>query len=48
VLVLSDPRLGSKPYGRIFIDSLPPMSKTRKLEVVQRFFRQVTAQAYSL
>jgi ATP-dependent DNA helicase DinG len=48
VLVLCDPRLGSKPYGRIFIDSLPPMSKTRKLEVVQRFFRQVTAQAVPL
>lgn len=38
VLMLCDPRLGSKPYGRIFLDSLPPMSKTRKLEVVQRFF----------
>lgn len=40
VLMLCDPRLGSKSYGRIFIDSLPPMSKTRKLEVVQRFFAQ--------
>jgi ATP-dependent DNA helicase DinG len=38
VLMLCDPRLGSKSYGRVFIDSLPPMSKTRKLEVVQRFF----------
>lgn len=38
VLMLCDPRLGSKPYGRIFLNSLPPMSKTRKLEVVQRFF----------
>lgn len=38
VLVLCDPRLGSKSYGRIFLDSLPPMSKTLKLEVVQRFF----------
>ncbi len=38
VLVLCDPRLGSKSYGRVFIDSLPPMTKTRKLEVVQRFF----------
>lgn len=40
VLMLCDPRLGSKSYGRVFIDSLPPMSKTRKLEVVQRFFAQ--------
>jgi ATP-dependent DNA helicase DinG len=38
VLVLCDPRLGSKSYGRTFLDSLPPMSKTLKLEVVQRFF----------
>jgi ATP-dependent DNA helicase DinG len=40
VLVLCDPRLGSKSYGRLFLDSLPPMSKTLKLEVVQRFFSQ--------
>lgn len=40
VLMLCDPRLGSKSYGRVFIDSLPPMSKTRKLDVVQRFFAQ--------
>jgi len=48
VLVLCDPRLGSKSYGRVFIDSLPPMTKTRKLEVVQRFFRQVTPESDSL
>jgi ATP-dependent DNA helicase DinG len=41
VLVLCDPRLGTKSYGRIFLDSLPPMSKTLKLEVVQRFFARV-------
>jgi ATP-dependent DNA helicase DinG len=40
VLMLCDPRLGSKSYGRVFIDSLPPMTKTRKLDVVQRFFAQ--------
>jgi ATP-dependent DNA helicase DinG len=38
VLVLCDPRLGSKGYGRLFLESLPPMSKTLRLEVVQRFF----------
>ncbi len=38
LLMLGDPRLVEKPYGRIFLDSLPPMPKTRKLEVVQRFF----------
>ncbi len=38
LLMLGDPRLVEKPYGRTFLDSLPPMPKTRKLEVVQRFF----------
>ena len=38
VLMLCDPRLGSKPYGRIFLESLPPMTRTRKLEVVERFY----------
>jgi ATP-dependent DNA helicase DinG len=40
VLMLCDPRLLSKSYGRIFLDSLPPMTRTRKLEKVQRFFAQ--------
>ncbi len=38
VLALCDPRLLSKPYGRLFLDSLPAMTRTRKMEVVQRFF----------
>ena len=38
VLVICDPRLLSKPYGKIFIRSLPPMTKTRDLDVVKRFF----------
>jgi ATP-dependent DNA helicase DinG len=41
VLMLCDPRLLSKPYGRTFIKSLPAMTRTRKLEVVERFFREV-------
>ena len=38
VLMLCDPRLLSKSYGRVFLDSLPPMPRTRKLERVQAFF----------
>ncbi|MDO4642458.1 MAG: ATP-dependent DNA helicase [Cardiobacteriaceae bacterium] len=38
VLVLADPRLTQKNYGAIFLNSLPPMSKTRKIEVIDRFF----------
>ncbi len=39
VLMLCDPRLGSKGYGRTFIESLPQMTKTRQLEVVERFYQ---------
>lgn len=38
VLVLCDPRLTGKPYGRIFLDSLPPFARTRRVEDVQTFF----------
>ena len=38
VMVLCDPRLSTKSYGKVFLESLPPMRKTNKLEVVQRFF----------
>ncbi|HXH02221.1 MAG TPA: ATP-dependent DNA helicase [Candidatus Competibacteraceae bacterium] len=38
VLMLCDPRILTKPYGRLFLDSLPPMTRTRKLERVRRFF----------
>ncbi len=38
VLVVCDPRLLSKPYGKVFIRSLPPMTKTQDLDAVRRFF----------
>ncbi|MCY7313675.1 MAG: ATP-dependent DNA helicase [Pseudoxanthomonas sp.] len=38
VLVLCDPRLTGKPYGRIFLDSLPPFARTREVADVERFF----------
>ena len=38
VLVLCDPRLQSKPYGRQFLSSLPAMSRTRSIDDVERFF----------
>jgi len=37
-LVLCDPRLLSKGYGKTFLASLPPMPLTRALEDVERFF----------
>jgi ATP-dependent DNA helicase DinG len=38
VLVLCDPRLLGKSYGRLFLDSLPPMPRTRAIADVQEFF----------
>lgn len=38
VLVLCDPRLMNKPYGRVFRRSLPPMPITRRIEDVEAFF----------
>jgi ATP-dependent DNA helicase DinG len=37
VVVLCDPRLLSKGYGRAFLDSLPPMPRTRSVEDVRAF-----------
>lgn len=40
VLVLCDPRLSSKAYGRTFLQSLPPFARTRQVADVQAFFGQ--------
>lgn len=39
VLVLCDPRLCTRPYGRRFFGALPPMRRTRMLQDVVDFFR---------
>lgn len=39
VLMICDPRLISKPYGRRIWQSLPPFKRTREPAVVQAFFR---------
>ena len=39
VLMLCDPRLISKSYGKTFIDSLPPMMKTRSEQKVIGFLK---------
>ena len=38
VLMICDPRLIDKSYGKVFLDSLPPMGRTRSLKKVQAFF----------
>ncbi|EIJ36586.1 ATP-dependent DNA helicase [Thiothrix nivea] len=38
VLMICDIRLRTRSYGKIFLDSLPRMPRTQKLEIVERFF----------
>ncbi|EIL87739.1 DNA helicase, Rad3 [Rhodanobacter fulvus Jip2] len=38
VLMLCDPRLTGKGYGKLFLASVPPMPRTRELADVQAFF----------
>ncbi len=38
VLMIGDPRLYSKNYGKVFLDSLPDMKRTRNLDDVVIFF----------
>ncbi len=40
VMMLCDPRLVSKGYGRAFLDSLPPMRRTRDPDEVRDFIRR--------
>ncbi len=40
VLVLCDPRLTGKGYGRLFLASLPAMPRTRELAAVEAFFAE--------
>ncbi len=40
VLMICDPRLVGKPYGKRVWRSLPPMKRTRELDEVLAFFRQ--------
>jgi ATP-dependent DNA helicase DinG len=43
VLALLDNRLLKQRYGRVFIDSLPPYSRTKDLMEVEKFFRPSSA-----
>ena len=40
VVMVCDPRLSAKSYGRLFLESLPPMPVTRELDDVCRFYAQ--------
>ena len=40
VLMIGDPRLRTRPYGRVFLNSLPEMAHTGDLRDVEAFFRR--------
>jgi ATP-dependent DNA helicase DinG len=42
VLMVCDPRLLKRSYGQVFLDSVPPMRRTRDIADVQAFFQQET------
>ncbi|MGB1701895.1 MAG: ATP-dependent DNA helicase, partial [Cycloclasticus sp.] len=44
VLMLCDPRLSSKGYGKVFIQSLPAMPITQDINDVKRFYRRIKTQ----
>ncbi len=48
VLMLCDTRIADKPYGKLLLNALPAMTRTRKIEVVRRFFEAETAQSAKL
>jgi ATP-dependent DNA helicase DinG len=39
VVMIGDPRLKQKAYGRIFLNSLPSMPVTSDISDVERFYR---------
>ncbi len=41
VVVICDPRLVDKPYGRVFRASLPPMPVTREARDAEKFLRRI-------
>lgn len=41
LLMICDPRLRTKSYGNTFLESLPRVPRTSKIEVVERFFEHI-------
>lgn len=47
VLMVCDPRLVGRPYGQLFLQSLPPMRRTRALDEVREFFSLIDSMSES-
>ena len=45
VVVICDPRIVDKPYGRVFRASLPPMPVTRAIADAEKFLRRIAGTA---
>lgn len=45
VLVICDTRLVGKSYGKVLLAALPRLTRTRRLEIVERFFASRTARS---
>jgi len=43
VLMVCDPRLVGRPYGQLFVQSLPPMRRTRSQQEVEAFFKFINS-----
>ena len=41
VLMICDPRISTKSYGRIFLSSLPPMQRSAEIKDVEIFFKKM-------
>ncbi|HUQ11422.1 MAG TPA: ATP-dependent DNA helicase [Steroidobacteraceae bacterium] len=48
VVVICDPRLVDKPYGRVFRSSLPPMPVTRVASEAEKFLRRIAGTSASV
>jgi len=45
VVVIGDPRLKTKAYGRIFLNSLPPMPVTQHINDIDSFFESINSES---
>lgn len=45
VVAILDPRIITKPYGKVFLNSLPPTQRNRALAAIERFFYQSSSEA---
>lgn len=43
VLVICDSRIVNRPYGQVFLSSLPPMTRTREINSAVKFLQEIKA-----